>query len=189
MRKPNPDAGLREQATPLTDMECACCGKVFCPAPYHVYRDGTLWFCKWTCYNAYLNEKENRKRRGKGETSMAINGKQKGKRGELELARKFREYGFEARRSVQYNGKEEEGQADVLGLPGIHIECKRTEKLYLYEAVDQAKRDSKGTDDIPVVFHRKNNCEWLAILPLDEFMKLYAEYGAIENEREQNGND
>lgn len=107
---------------------------------------------------------------------MAVNGKQKGKRGELELARKIREYGFDARRSVQYNGKEEEGQADLLGLPGIHIECKRTEKLALYDAVNQAKRDSNGTGEIPVVFHRKNNCEWLAIMPLEDFMKLYAEY-------------
>lgn len=107
---------------------------------------------------------------------MAKNSKRKGKVGELELARKLREYGYDTRRSVQYNGKEEEGQADLLGLPGVHIECKRTEKLSLYDAVNQAKRDSEGTDELPVVFHRKNHCEWLAILPLDVFMKLYAEY-------------
>ena len=64
----------------------------------------------------------------------------------------------------------------MLGLPGIHIECKRTEKLSLYDAVNQAKRDSEGSDELPVVFHRKNHCEWLAILPLEDFMKLYAEY-------------
>ena len=75
---------------------------------------------------------------------MAKNSKRKGKVGELELARKLREYGYDSRRTVQYNGKEEEGQADLLGLPGIHIECKRTEKLSLYDAVNQAKRDSEG---------------------------------------------
>lgn len=107
---------------------------------------------------------------------MAINSKQKGKKGELELARKLKEYGYDVRRSVQYNGKAEEGQADVLGLPFIHAECKRTEKLNLYEAVEQAKRDSAGTEDIPVVFHRRNHCEWLAIMPMDEFMKMYSEY-------------
>lgn len=107
---------------------------------------------------------------------MAKNSKRKGKVGELELARKLREYGYDSRRTVQYNGKEEEGQADLLGLPGIHIECKRTEKLSLYDAVNQAKRDSEGSDELPVVFHRKNHCEWLAILPLEDFMKLYAEY-------------
>lgn len=107
---------------------------------------------------------------------MAVNSKAKGKKGELELARKLKEYGYDVRRSVQYNGKAEEGQADVVGLPYIHAECKRTESLRMYDAVDQAKRDSSGTDEIPVVFHRRNHCEWLAIMPLDEFMKLYREY-------------
>jgi Holliday junction resolvase len=121
---------------------------------------------------------------------MAINSKRKGKTGELELARKLRELGYEVRRSVQYNGKEEEGQADLLGLPGIHIECKRTEKLNLYEAVNQAKRDSEGKGELPVVFHRRNNCEWLAILPLEDFIKLYREYASdlLIKERESNGN-
>jgi Holliday junction resolvase len=104
---------------------------------------------------------------------MAINSKRKGKTGELELARKLKEHGYDVRRSVQYNGKEEDGQADLVGLDGIHIECKRTEKLNLYDAVNQAKRDSEGKGEVPVVFHRRNNCEWLAILPLDDFIKLY----------------
>lgn len=107
---------------------------------------------------------------------MAKNSKQKGKNGELELVRKLRECGYETRRSVQYNGKEEEGQADLVGLPHIHIECKRTERLNLYEAMNQAKRDSEGKGEIPVVFHRKNNCEWLAILTLEDMMKLYREF-------------
>ena len=109
---------------------------------------------------------------------MAVNGKRKGKGGELDLAQKLREHGYAARRSVQYNGKEEEGQADLLGLPGIHTECKRTERLNLYDAVDQAKRDSKGKNQIPVVFHRRNHCDWLAILRLDDFMTIYREYEA-----------
>ena len=113
-----------------------------------------------------------------GGIAMAKNSKRKGKVGELELARKLREYGYDARRTVQYNGKEEEGQADLLGLPGVHIECKRTESLRLYDAINQAKRDSENSGNIPVVFHRKNNCEWVAILPLDDFMKIYAEYEA-----------
>ena len=115
-----------------------------------------------------------------------VNGKRKGKAGELELARKLKEHGYgDARRSVQYNGKEEEGQADLLGLPGLHIECKRTEKLSLYDAVNQAKRDSKGKDQIPAVFHRRNRCEWLVIIPLDDFMKIYREWEAGRNTEEE----
>lgn len=104
-----------------------------------------------------------------------MNSKQKGKRGELELARKLREYGYKSRRTAQYNGKAEEGEADLVGLPGIHIECKRVEKLNVYDAVDQAKRDV-SPDEIPAVFHRKNNCEWLVTMPLDDWIKLYREW-------------
>lgn len=102
---------------------------------------------------------------------MAINSKTKGKQGELELAHKLKEYGYDTKRSVQYNGKD--GQADVLGLPNIHIECKRVEKLNIYDAIDQAKRDAKNGDK-PTVFHRKNRCNWLVTMELDEFMELYA---------------
>ena len=104
---------------------------------------------------------------------MATNGKLKGKKGELELAHKLQEYGYEARRSVQYNGKD--GQADVIGLPHIHVEVKRVEKLNLYNAMEQAQRDAKG-DDSPAVFHRKNRSNWLVTMELDDFMKFYKGY-------------
>ena len=111
---------------------------------------------------------------------MAINSKQKGKNGELELAKELRQYGYDVRRSVQYNGKAEDGQPDLLGLPHIHVECKRTERLNLYDAVEQAKRDSTNTDNIPVVFHRKNHCEWVVIVPLEDFMEIYKEWDAAQ---------
>jgi Holliday junction resolvase len=109
---------------------------------------------------------------------VAVNGKQKGKNGELELAKVLRQYGYNVRRSVQYNGKAEEGQPDLLGLPNIHVECKRTEKLKLYDAVDQAKRDSNNTQQLPAVFHRKNNCEWVVVMTLSDWMKIYKEYAS-----------
>ena len=101
---------------------------------------------------------------------MPVNSRQKGKTGELELSHKLQEYGYETRRSVQYNGKD--GQADVVGLPNIHIECKRVEKLNLYDAMEQAKRDAKG-GNMPAVFHRKNRHNWLVTMELDDFMKIY----------------
>ena len=109
---------------------------------------------------------------------MAINSKRKGKDGELELAHKLKEYGYDAKRSVQYNGKD--GQADVIGLPHIHCEVKRVEKLNIYDAITQAKRDAKN-DDFPTVFHRKNRCNWLVTMELDEFMKLYGGYIQSKN--------
>jgi len=103
-----------------------------------------------------------------------INSKDKGRRGEQQLVKKLKEYGFETRRTVQYNGKAEEGQADLIGLPNIHIECKRTEKLKAYDFIDQVKRDKKS-DELGVIFHKRNNCEWICILTLDDFIKLYKE--------------
>ena len=49
--------------------------------------------------------------------------REKGKAGERELAALFREYGFNARRTSQYCGQTGDA-SDVIGLPGIHVECK-----------------------------------------------------------------
>ena len=94
------------------------------------------------------------------------------------LAAKFREYGYECRRGQQFSGAN--GDADVVGLPYIWIEAKHQEQMRLYDWIDQAKRDSQGTRNLPVVFHKKNNHEILASMPLDVFMKLYK---GFENER------
>lgn len=100
-----------------------------------------------------------------------MNSKRKGKEGELEIAAVLREHGFEARRGAQYCGAN--GDADVVGLPGIHIECKRVEKLNLYDAIAQAKRDSEGTGKKPAVFHRKNRQKWLVTMELEDFLEVH----------------
>ena len=102
------------------------------------------------------------------------NGKRKGKEGELELAKQLREYGFDCRRSQQFCGKGGES-ADVIGLPHIHIECKRCESLNIDNALNQAINDCKS-GSIPAVFHRKNKTKWKVTLGLDDFMKIYGEY-------------
>ncbi|QIB68248.1 hypothetical protein Ami103574_02490 [Aminipila butyrica] len=96
----------------------------------------------------------------------------KGKRGERELANKLKEHGFNAKRGQQYCGAN--GDADVIGLPDIHIEVKRTERLNLYEALAQAKAD-KRAGEMPIVAHRKNNCEWVIIQPLEDWIEMYKE--------------
>lgn len=63
----------------------------------------------------------------------------------------------------------------LFGLPFIHCEVKRVEKLNIDEALDQATRDCKE-GKIPVVFHRKNKKKWKATLDLDMFMAIYGEY-------------
>lgn len=102
-----------------------------------------------------------------------INSKNKGKRGELEIVRKLKEYGYlNAQRSVQYCGVN--GDADVIGLPGIHAEIKRVERLNIQDAMSQAIADCK--EDMPTVMHRKNNCEWLVTMRLSDWIELYKEW-------------
>ena len=100
-----------------------------------------------------------------------MNSRQKGKRGELELAKVLRESGYSTRRGQQYSGTET--SADVVGLPGIHIECKRVEHLNIEAAVAQAVRDTGESGDLPAVFHRKNNQPWLVTMRLDDWLKIY----------------
>ena len=109
---------------------------------------------------------------------MAVNSKQKGARFERLLASKFREYGYDARRGQQYCGAN--GDADVIGLRGLHIEAKHQETMRLYDWMAQAKRDAEagGGNKLPAVFHKKNNADILVTLRLDDFMSIYREWEA-----------
>lgn len=100
---------------------------------------------------------------------MGINSREKGRRGEVELAHELEKYGYKAYRSQQYCGAN--GDADVVGLPGFHIECKRVEKLNLENAMEQSISDARE-DEVPVVMHRKNRKPWLVTLELKDFMEL-----------------
>lgn len=107
-----------------------------------------------------------------------MNSREKGKRGELELSHFLKDHGFiNAKRGQQYCGAH--GDADVEGLPGVHIECKRVEKLNIDEAMEQSDRDSyadsikHGFRVIPAVFHRRNGKKWKVTMWADDFIELY----------------
>lgn len=100
----------------------------------------------------------------------AINSREKGKRGEEELANYLKGKGFNARRGQQFSAAN--GDPDVIGLPGIHIECKRVEKLNLDAALEQSVRDARA-DEVPVVIHRKNRQQWRITLRLCDFLDIY----------------
>lgn len=116
---------------------------------------------------------------------MAINSREKGRRGEVEIAHILQEYGYNTRRGQQYSGAN--GDADVEGLPGIHCEIKRVEHLNIDKALQQSIRDTyadelkQGKELIPAVFHRSNDDRkkdstkgtWKVTLRLTDFMKLY----------------
>lgn len=103
-----------------------------------------------------------------------MNSRDKGKKGEREFAALCRDQGYDARRAQQYAGGVE--SADVVGLPGIHIEVKRVERLNIEDAMAQSVRDAG--DQVPIVAHRKNNCEWLITMKADDWFQIYREWEA-----------
>ena len=103
-------------------------------------------------------------------SNKKINSKDKGKRGERGLSNILKGYGYNTRRGQQYCGAN--GDADVEGLPGIHIECKWVERLNVRKAMDQAKRDARE-GELPAVFHKMKHKPWLVTMELEDWMNLY----------------
>lgn len=95
----------------------------------------------------------------------------KGRAGELELARLLQEYGYnvEPGRAVSYGST-----PDIVGLPGVHIECKRAEQLRPYSWLEQAERDAvRFGDGLPAVFFRRSRSPWLVVMKLEDWLKIY----------------
>lgn len=128
---------------------------------------------------------------------MPINSKNKGSKGERELARVLNDLlGIQSRRGQQYCGLE--GNPDVVlqkqvgdelvDISGLHVECKRVECLRLYEALGQSKRDARE-GEIPVVCHRKNNKPWVIIFELDRLKDIADWIKSLEDENVESGSD
>lgn len=104
---------------------------------------------------------------------MSIRSRDKGARGERELALLLADNGFPAKRGVQFSqGKHGLTGADVEceSLGFMHIEVKRVEAGNPYNWHDQAKCDAKGKT--AVVFHKRNGRRWLAILSAEDLLDI-----------------
>lgn len=99
-----------------------------------------------------------------------INSRQKGARGERELAALLTSLGIPARRGQQFSGLEGKDVVCDFDVP-LHVECKRTETLSVYKAVAQCERDA-AENEIAFVAHRRSNQKWLAIVDLQIFVKM-----------------
>lgn len=108
-----------------------------------------------------------------------INSKAKGSRFERQVASMFKDWGYNAFRTAQYEGKSG-NCADVEGVPGLHIEAKHCEKMKLYDWIAQADRDNKASKHpkIPVVIHKANNKPVLVSMHFEDFIQLYREWEA-----------
>ena len=108
------------------------------------------------------------------------NSRVKGAAGEREWAGFCREQGYDdVRRTAQYCGNTGDA-SDCVGLPGIHQEVKRVERLNIYDALAQAIHDSEvaGKGDFPTVIHRRNDHPWLVTMRAEEWFCLYREWEA-----------
>lgn len=101
-----------------------------------------------------------------------MHSKNKGKRGELELRDVLRSLfpgvsAEEIKRGQQHKGGPD--SPDVT-FPGVHFECKRTERFNLYDAMEQAIGDAG--DNVPVVAHRRNREDWVFVVRAKDFRNL-----------------
>ncbi len=93
----------------------------------------------------------------------------KGIRGELKLRDYLNKFGESVRRGYVFCN-----ESDVVGLQGIHIECKNVEALNVRKAMDQAIAEAeKRKDGMPAVFWKKSRKPWLTIMRTEDFMVLY----------------
>ena len=102
---------------------------------------------------------------------MSRTQQRKGRAGELELAKILQENGYDVSPGIPVSY----GQTpDLVGLPGVHIECKRVERLNVPEAMSQAIQDSEFfKDGAPALFHRRNRSPWLVTMRLNDWLVLY----------------
>ena len=112
---------------------------------------------------------------------MSRMSRNKGKRGELEAAKELnRLFGLEARRAQQYCG--EAGDADLIGIEGVHVEVKRVERFCLHPSLEQADSDRKA-GETPLVLTRQNGKGWVACCYLNDLPKV------IERLHKEKGED
>lgn len=97
-----------------------------------------------------------------------------------DIAALLREYGY----PVERGGSLSFGEVpDLTGLPGVHIEVKRVERLNVPEAMKQAMRDAeKFHDGAPTLFHRRSREPWLVTMCLHDWIALYDRQKAAETD-------
>lgn len=112
----------------------------------------------------------------------------KGADGERELARILAGYGYDLQRGGSLSFGE---LPDLTGLPEIHIEVKRVERLNVPEAMNQAQRDSERFHDgAPAVFHRRSRSPWLVTMKLEDWITIYSNsHGLSKTKLERKGKE
>ena len=101
----------------------------------------------------------------------SINSRDKGCRGERQVAEIYRTRGFKARRGQQFCGGGNSPDVVVDDIPFVHHEVKWVKHLNLNMAYIQARQDA-GVDKMPVVIHKVNSDQWKATMTFIDFISL-----------------
>lgn len=101
---------------------------------------------------------------------MGISQRNKGKVGERELSHFLTDNGFPSSRGQQFKGTKDSPDIQCDSLASYYIECKRVERLNIYEAYAQAQKDAGGKT--PLVFHRRNRSNWKVTLDAEHFLRI-----------------
>ena len=99
-----------------------------------------------------------------------MNSREKGKRGERQWRDELRANGYAARRGQQFAGSPDSPDVICDALPWAHFEVKLAERLDIYAAMEQARRDSGGR--AAFVAHRRNYWPWLVTMDEERFYRL-----------------
>jgi Holliday junction resolvase len=102
---------------------------------------------------------------------MAINGCQKGKRGERLWRDELIAHGYTARRGQQFSGSPDSPDVICNALSHLHFEVKTVEKLNVPKAFEQATRDA-GTTKTPVLVHKRSRGPWLVTVWSHDWFKF-----------------
>ncbi len=115
---------------------------------------------------------------------MAINSRQKGCRGEREFCEFLKQQSpsfDDARRSRQYcgyTGAAADIKSELMERLKISPEVKRVEAGNPYKWLEQATRDAKAGGNKPVVFHKRNGEDWIAVMHAADLTKILDELDA-----------
>ena len=107
----------------------------------------------------------------KAKRKPGINSRRKGAVGEVEFAHYLTDHGLPAERGQQHAGGVESPDVKCPSLPHTHFEVKRVQAGSPYKWLEQAVRDA-GKGKLPAVAHRRNGKEWIAIVPMEDYVRM-----------------
>lgn len=95
--------------------------------------------------------------------------KDKGRRGEYKLRDYLNSFGLDVKRGLVWLH-----QSDLIGLNGIHVECKAVEKLNVRAALNQATKEAEiRNDGAPAVFWKVSRLPWITVMWTKDWVELY----------------